>query len=260
MANPFGGTITGKNNSHPNAADLLYAYIPRSTSNVREIINDIGATLGGAAVGGYDADGYLYGSSSSSMTNINATVSGLLNSSAFTIIVGARYIGGSPTSNDPYIGIVRAADSNVFSYGWGGDGYQNRMRARVTDGAGRDFLTNFVTPSNTYFASYVTSTGSSQSGRYYDHSNSDFGGLGASTAYTGGTQGTMTGGNMDTLTVTVNSAVGFQYMFIYGVSLGQSACETIMKNPGDVLAQSGGGGGGGGPLTIATLVRPVFGF
>lgn len=238
MPNPFGGTISGKNTSHTNQNNLVYALIPRSTSNVREIVGDTAATLSGASMGSYDADGYLFGSSATSASYASVTVGGLGNSAAQTVIMGMKWVGAG---NSGIVGgyLSRSAEPYVLS-GIYPDEYANRTRMRITDGT-RDFNNGYLALSSAYSAAAVTSTAGAQKARYLNDSALNGNGGIAGTIQSHGSDGTftMTGGNMDSLTIQVASAWGIQYLLIYNAVLSDGDIQAIMANPGAVVNQTG---------------------
>jgi hypothetical protein len=236
VANPFSGTITGKNTGHANQANLVYAVIPRSSSVIKEIISDTTTTISGAAGYSYNANGYWIGGSASSLSvGSDLAVTGFANSAAHTVIAGFAWMGGSPTSSDALAGMYRNAETYVQSYAAMMDGFAKRLRQRMTDGT-RDWIMSWITPTNSFFASALISSGTAQSGYYYDGTAPEF--TGTSTAFSD-TGGTMAGGTMDRLYLAVNSSWGVQYLFVYNTNLSQADVEAIMKNPGAVVNQTG---------------------
>jgi hypothetical protein len=239
VANPFSGTITGKNTGHTNQANLVYAMIPRSTTVIKEIITDTNATLSGAAVGSYDADGYIFGSTAAS--NSTAVLTGLsLNvQNAITIIAGIYYTG---TNGDgvPTIGMDDAGASTRYIR-FRQDGYQRRGYAETSEGS-LIFQSGYTSYGNNHIGLASRTTAGAQAAKYIDGTTSPP--SGTLTTYTTGTDTkTFGSGGLDRIVFQFTATWGLQYLLVYNASLSDADIETIIENPGNVLSYEAGSSG-----------------
>jgi hypothetical protein len=236
MANPFSGTITGKNTGHTNQANLLYAVIPRSTSSIVEVINSYTMSLAGAAVGSYDSDGYLIGGDAGATTYIYKTgVAAFDFTSSFTIIAGIKYLGGG-SGGDTYGGIYHASDGSkrILLHP---DVFAQRGRPDVTDGS-LQFLTAYSDFASAHTGMALKSTAGAQSSGYITGASSPPSGTYTSIGTDNETFNFTA--DMTQLTFATTAAWGWQYLFVYNDDLSDADIEAIIENPGGVLSFSGG--------------------
>jgi hypothetical protein len=235
MANPFSGTITGKNTGHTNQANLLYALIPRSTSSVIEVINSGTASLSGNAFGSYDADGYLIGGSTSSVSTAIYTVPTFDITSSFTIIAGFKYL-GSGAGGAIRAGITHASNPAI-KLEITPDYANRRGRPDFSDG-GAQFLPGYTTFGADHVGIAAKSTPGAQSSGYVEGSSSPPSGTYTSIGTDTDTFSTVAS-DLTLLFFQGVSSWGWQYVFVYNDDLSDANIESIIEDPGSVLSFGG---------------------
>jgi hypothetical protein len=116
MANIFGANDEALlvNSNHPNAGDLLYAIIPRSTTKFVEVVSGYSGTLGTA--GAYDSDGYLTSTTTTRLLVEMSITSGPMRSGyAHTIITGWKRDMGQGAPAFTTTGGMRISTATAFS-------------------------------------------------------------------------------------------------------------------------------------------------
>jgi hypothetical protein len=237
MANPFGGSgeTLSKNTGHTNQANLLYAVVPRSTSVIKEVLNDITLTLGGQPVGSYDADGYFIGSSTA-MTSAEANVSGGFDlNSSFTMIAGFKNTGNSNNA-ELQVGIYNVSGGlGYYKAVFFGSPWENNVTVKLNDGAGHVWENgNTGVRTNAYTGVAAKSATGAQSGGYVNATTTPPTGTYTALSTTGAV--TFSSLTMNRLVVQVTSTHSFQYLFIYNTTLSDAHIEAIIENPGAVLS------------------------
>lgn len=237
MANPFGGsneTLT-KNASHANQANLIYAFVPRSSSVVAEAINATTDTP--TNVGSYDADGYLIGSSSVSVGTITRAVSGCNLNSALTLIVGFKRVTSGSSLNCIYGVYTGIVEQSIYAAANG------QFAPTTNDDTGGQWY-SYQTPANAFIGCATTSRPTAQRGRWRTNTASQTTGWAAGQAVTVGNYN-YGASAMGTFRAQWNTDWGFQYAFIYADNgqgsntgaLSTADIDAIIADPGAVLTQ-----------------------
>lgn len=244
MANPFGGTITGKNNSHGSAAALKYVFIPRSTTVVKEIITDVTATISGpGSISAYDSEGYLAPANTSKVF-IEADVTALSHATSKTLIVGYKHTAQSGIAD--CIFNIRNTSASYVNIAVQVDAYMSRCAGIVSDGSNDWAGTwgNDYADSDVYVAIAVRNQAGTQTTRFRASTslNSD-GGITA-TSNDGTLSGTVTtnnnNGQLNRLNVDFLSDTRWQYLMVYEEYLSNGQVDAILADPGDVLSYEAG--------------------
>jgi hypothetical protein len=93
MANPFGGSDEALtvNAGHANAANLIYAFIPRTAAKWREVVNGTDIDVSGAAGESYDAaTGYWIPGTNTVFNAVTAAIAARNIDQPWTIILGCK--------------------------------------------------------------------------------------------------------------------------------------------------------------------------
>lgn len=238
MANPFGSADEAltKNNGHTNAANLIFAWIPRSTTKIVEVVN--AATINPAG-GNYDADGY-WRFNSTTRTEFAFTISpGKSPGNAFTVITSNRYNSGGDVSVAlGHVAGMFATGSTTPRFFLRMDRYARSVNAFIRDNAGNDcngLNSSLPDPGNDTFGAAVKGTSGSQKAIYRVS--------GASTTIGTDTSALIStsDASLDRIGVLAGTKYAHQYVFVYNAALSDADINAIIDNPGGVINVASGG-------------------
>lgn len=238
MANPFGGSdepLT-KNTGHANQANLIFAWIPRTTTKIVEVVNAATITPAG---GTYDSDGFWLFNSTTRTDQAFTIASPLSPGNAFTIITAAKFNGGGDVNValGETVGLFANGNTQPRFY-VRLDRYSRAVNAFIRDAAGADangLNASLPDPGADTFSAFVTGTVGAQSCAYR---------LGGSTTSIGtDTEGgiSTSDASLDRIGVQCGTKWFHQYVFVYNAVLSAGDRNAIMDNPGAVISQAGGG-------------------
>lgn len=242
MANPFGGSDEALtvNTGHTNYGDLLFAYIPRSTTKFVEVVNAATVT---PTAGNYDADGYWRASGTSTNTSFYTLGTARSAGLAHTLIVGLRYNSAGGGSGAIQFGLGDSTPStSINCVQCRPDVYARQMNGRLCDNAGFD-------SGGIRSASYNPGADTSA---YALKSTSTGATVNAFTRVSGtntanGSDSTVnlstTDNGLTRLVVKTTNKWAFQYIFVYGAALSDANIDSIIDDPGSVISVASGGTG-----------------
>lgn len=237
MANPFGGSdeSLSKNTGHANQANLVYAWIPRSSTKIVEVIN---AQTINPAGGNYDADGYWRFNSTTRTENAFA-VSGESAGDARTVIVGARYnsAGDVNISIGEFAGLFKSGEATVNRFLIRLYRYARNVNAFVVDnggGSAAGLNGSLPDPGDDTFGAAVKHNGTNAQSCLYR--------VGSTTTQIG--SDTFTGlsdsdNGLNRVGVWSGTKYAYQYIFVYNAALSDADINAIIDNPGGVISTGG---------------------
>lgn len=228
MANPFGSAdeTLSKNSGHTNAANLVRACIPRSSSKWVEVIGDVPKTS--LANGAYDADGYFYGTGTT-REEVSWTISPVLNAGGnATLIVGLIHIATTGTQTNG-MGFVDIDNSTGAQLRFIFDPYSRRIAAAHVDAnSGTTGINNaYLDPGAVAFGAAIRTTAGDQ--RAFIRIDGSDTNIGTSTNSPTGAA------NCEYLQINYRNNWKIQYMFVYDTNLSDTDIRSIIDNPGAVL-------------------------
>jgi len=246
MANPFGAAdeALSKNTGHTNQANLLYAFIPRSTTKIVEVINALTINPAG---GNYDADGF-WRFNSTTRTENAFTITARGAGDITTVIVGVRYNAGGDVNIGigEFAGFFQSGDATNNRFFGRFYRYARNANAFIKDAGGSDasgLNTTLPDPGADTFALAVKHNGSNAQSAFSRHTAT------STSIGTDSTTALSSDGGLNRFGVWSGTKYAYQYIFAYNAYLSDADIEAIMDNPGSVIDVTGGGGGGGVPKT-----------
>jgi len=233
MANPFGSAdeALSKNTGHANQANLVYAFIPRSTTKWREVITGTDITVG---AGTYDADGYWY-PSGTSFVDVFMTIARSAGNLA-TVVCGSKYrSAGGGGGNSARFGMMDVAGNSRFAIRH--EIYSRNVMGQIRDSSGTStgLEASYTDPGADVFGAAVKQNGTTQN---------------ALTRW-GGTTTALPSGSSTGLSTTDNALIragvqttnkwACQYVFVYDTNLSDANINSIIDTPSGVINVGGAG-------------------
>lgn len=235
MANPFGGsdeTLT-VNGQYSNAANLIYAVIPRSSSKFVEVVN---ASVINGLQGAYDADGYWYTGDNVRQSIEFTNPSGLRCGHTHTIISG--WYRNSAAGNQDFegrAGLRNSTSSAISSASMLTDGSSAYSRA-IDNSFHLGPAGSITTTSNTVLAIAHKHNASGPEQRGWRR----VGGSNTNLTTTTATLTTTSADLFDKVGARTASKWRFQYLFVYNVYLDDAVINDIMDTPANVITVGSG--------------------
>jgi hypothetical protein len=233
MANPFGGSdqTLSANTGHTNYANLVRAFIPRSSSKWVEVLSATSVT--GLSSGSYDADGYFAGTDSTRRNAQYSLPANLNPSSGWTLIIGVKYnSAGGSAGGDTYVGILDSVGGTA-QFRARLDAYNRRAMGYIVDSNSAQANTlagTWLSPGGDTFSCVVQ--GSSSAQKAYTR-------IGSTNYPASPLTGTDSiGGSAvcDKLQVTYDSLWATQFVFLYNTAtISETDINAIMAAPEQVV-------------------------
>lgn len=253
MANYWPSGTPTKNTGHALQAYLKAAFIPRSTTQIYEVVSASNMTLPQNGTS-YDADGFWFGYASSRQTNYFTFGSAIDGKGPLTLIVGIKRHGTNSPTGDNQIGICGASGIGTIPY--------HRMQA--DSGNNNVILTCVDGSSNTLVWDTGDAIFGSSGAKVIGFANDENGGgsalaierVGGSTIETASKTGIdHYGWDRTQFQLYSDHGWGINFAFVYsGVAMSQEQMEGIADTPTDVITPASGGASGVPKSTRFTML------
>jgi hypothetical protein len=237
MANPFGGSDEALSvvPGHTNAANLVYAMVPRTANKWREVVNAADVTP--TASGNYDADGFWR--SANTTFNVAAyTIGSPLNTgTARTMICAVRYnSGGGGSGGNPHAGCWNAVNfATAGRFYLRMDIYAQQYQGHIMDDVGSSAvgLTSAqYNPGNTTSSIVIRGNSATPAQSAYHRVGSTNTSMGTETS----SAIKQNDAYLDRVGCRTTNKWAVQFVFVYNAVLSDADVNAIMDNPAGVIA------------------------